>query len=421
MLAAGMAGLLAVAGIAWTLTKDGAPDVGITVPDGFVAQVFADELGPGRHMAVRPNGDVYLRLLRSVDGASVVALRDEDGDGAADRRTYFHDGAGGTGIAVHDDWLYLSSNAEIYRYRLDAEALVPSGPPQLVVSGFPVFERRLHVSKSFTIDPAGGLFVNVGAPSNACAFEDRAAGARASDPCPLLERSAGLWRFAADETEQDFATDGERYATGIRNVVAIDTHPDTGEVFFVQHGRDILGDLFPELYTAEDNARLPAEELHVAVSGADYGWPYTYWDPQQGRRIRAPEYGGDGERAAESGRYRDPLVAFPAHWAPNALLFFDHERFPKDFQGGAFVAFHGSWNREPFEQQGYNVVFVPFAGDRPSGGWTVFADGFAGEGTIATDSDARYRPTALAQTPDGALLIGDSVEGRIWRVGPKGD
>ena len=389
-------------------------ELGLRLPDGFQAEVFADGVGRGRHLVVRDNGDVYVRLREPSEGGSVVALRDEDGDGVADRNEYFHDDAGGTGIGLRDGWLYLSSDMAVHRYRLDGEVLVPEDEVEIVINGFA--EQESHSAKAFTFDGQGNLFVNVGAPSNACQEQDRKPGSPAMDPCPLLEQHAGLWRFAADQPRQDFEKDGTRYVMGVRNVVALDAHPETGEVVFVQHGRDMLHTLFPDLYTEEDSARLPAEELHVAVDGANYGWPYTYWDPERAQRMQAPEYGGDGTTPAEAAGYREPLATFPAHWAPNDLMFYTGEQFPAAFRGGAFVALHGSWNRQPFEQQGYKVVFVPFADGRPSGEWTVFADGFPGEGEIASSKDARYRPMGLGQGPDGALYIGDSVEGRIWRV-----
>jgi len=90
--------------------------------------------------------------------------------------------------------------------------------------------------------------------------------------------------------------------------------------------------------------------------------------------------------------------------------------FPARYRGGAFVAFHGSWNRAPLPQAGYLVAFVPFAGARPSGPYEVFADGFAGAERIGSPGEARHRPMGLAVAPDGALLVADTVRGRIWRV-----
>ena len=259
-------------------------EAGMRVPQGFVAEVFADDLGRARHIAVRDNGDVFVALRRPNEGGGLVALRDEDGDGSADQAEYFGDHAG-TGVAIHDGFLYASSDDAIYRYALPEDALAPSGAPETVVADFPV--QRSHASKAFAIDDAGNLYVNVGAPSNACQQEDRTLGSPGQDPCPLLEQHAGLWRFDADKAGQTFA-DGERFVTGTRNIVALDWSPEAGALYFVMHGRDQLHDLYPDLYTVEQNAELPAEEFHVAREGADYGWPYTYWNPESGAARRRP-------------------------------------------------------------------------------------------------------------------------------------
>jgi glucose/arabinose dehydrogenase len=388
-------------------------DASIRVPDGFDAKVFAEDVGRARHVAVRDNGDVYVALRVPTQASGIAALRDEDGDGAADRIEYFGDHAG-TGIAIHQDFLYASSDEAIYRYPLPAgEALVPESGPETVVEGFP--EQRSHASKAFAFDDSGTLYVNVGAPSNACQEQDRTQGSPGQEPCPLLESHAGIWRFDAGKAGQAFE-DGERFVTGTRNIVALDWNPEAGDLYFVMHGRDQLHDLFPDLYTAEESAELPAEELHVVREGANYGWPYTYWDAGAGVRIVAPEYGGDGQAIAH-GDHPAPLLAFPGHWAPNDLLFYTaQEGLPVAASGGAFIAFHGSWNRAPLPQSGYNVVFVPFEGAEPAGEWSVFADGFTGADVLEDEDDAEHRPMGLAQGPDGALYITDSVQGRIWRV-----
>ena len=393
-------------------------DAGIRVPEGFDAKVFADGVGRARHIAVRDNGDVYVALRQPNQGGGVAALRDQDGDGAADQVEYFGDHAG-TGIAIRDGFLYASSDRAVLRYALpEGGALVPEGAPETVVEGFPA--QRSHASKAFTFDESGNLYVNVGAPSNACQADDRTLGSPGQEPCPLLEEHAGIWRFDADKTGQSFA-DGERFVTGTRNVVALDWNPLEDVLYFAMHGRDQLHQLFPELYTAEASAELPAEELHRARESANYGWPYTYWDERQGQRMVGPEYGGDGQTAAPEGRYEAPQLAFPGHWAPNDLLFYTAEEgFPAAARGGAFIAFHGSWNRAPLPQSGYQVVFVPFEGAAPAGDWSVFADGFKGAEVLADPDEAEFRAMGLAQGPDGALYITDSVQGRIWRVTHEG-
>jgi glucose/arabinose dehydrogenase len=421
LLASSLLGGLVLAGAAFGQTPKVAlneampvdEDAGIRVPEGFDATIFAESVGRARHVAVRDNGDVFVALREPNQGGGVVVLRDDDGDGAVDHSVYFGEHAG-TGLAIHDGFVYASSDDAIYRYALPPEnEMAPSGPAETVVDGFPA--QRSHASKAFAIDDSGSLYVNVGAPSNACQEEDRAEGSPGQERCGLLDEHAGLWRFDANKTGQTFA-DGERFVTGTRNVVALDWNPQVRALYFLIHGRDQLHELFPDLYTVEQNAELPAEEFHVAREGADYGWPYTYWDHQAGARMVAPEYDGNGQMVAEEGRYEAPLLAFPGHWAPNDLLFYTGEAFPAQAQGGAFIAFHGSWNRAPLPQRGYQVVLVPFENGGPVQDWVVFADGFKGVELLEDSDDAEFRPMGLAQSPDGALYIADSVQGRIWRV-----
>jgi len=177
-----------------------------------------------------------------------------------------------------------------------------------------------------------------------------------------------------------------------------------------------LDSLFPEHFTEDQRVELPAEEFHRAEQGDDFGWPYTYYDPQRGERMLAPEYGGDGKTAAEPGKYKDPLIGFPAHWAPNDLVFYTGTMFPERYRGGAFIAFHGSWNRAPQSQGGFCIVFVPMKDGVPSGDWEIFADDFEGAEPVISTRDARFRPSGLAVAPDGALYIGEDATGRIWRV-----
>jgi glucose/arabinose dehydrogenase len=151
--------------------------------------------------------------------------------------------------------------------------------------------------------------------------------------------------------------------------------------------------------------------------GGEYGWPYCYYDPTQNRLVLAPEYGGDGKKVGECAQKKGPVAAFPAHWAPNALVFYTGTMFPASYRGGAFIAFHGSWNRAPEPQDGYNVVFQPMANGQASGPYQIFADGFAGP--RKEPGLAAHRPAGLAVGPDGALYITDDQAGTVWRVSYK--
>jgi len=380
---------------------------GLVLPEGFSATVVQEGQGAGRHLAVAANGDIY---LASRDG--LVAMRDKDGDGKADETMKFGD-VQGTEVRLFKHWLYVSDNVGVYRYKLKKGELAPTSARQVVVEGFPM--ERQHADKTFALDPKGTVYVNVGAPSNSCQQKDREEGSLGQDPCPILEKYGGVWVFPANKVNQK-AADGRRFATGMRNAVAIEWNGSQKALYAVIHGRDSIDTLFPALYNAEDNATRQAEEFHKITDGGNYGWPYTFFDTKSGHRVLAPEYGGDGKKVPEAGKYPDPLVAFPAHWAPNDLLFYAGKNFPAKYKEGAFIAFHGSWNRAPEPQAGYKVVFQPMKNGKPSGPYEVFVDGFAGEMADNNPRNAKYRPVGLAIGPDGSLYISDSQKGRIWRV-----
>jgi len=384
----------------------------LILPDGFEASIVAADLGRGRHLTVNSNGDIYMMLSRDHDGKGIVALRDQDKDGKAEVIEYFGERTG-TGIAIHNGYLYHSTPTAIYRYKMQPGELVPSAETELVIGGFP--EQRSHESKPFTFDHLGNMYVTVGAPSNACQEQGRTPGSPGQDPCPHLIHQAGIWRFSADQLNQDHENDGYRYATGIRNAVALDWNTNVNKLYAVQHGRDQLSQLWPDYYTDEQSAELPSEEFLLVNDGSDFGWPYTYYDHLQGKKVVSPEYGGDGKKEADS-KYQDPILTFPGHYAPNDLIFYTADQFPAEYKNGAFIAFHGSWNRGPFEQKGYLVAFVPFKDDLPSADWQIFADGFKGNEAIQSSGEAKHRPMGLAQDIDGSLLISDSVTGTIWRI-----
>lgn len=387
-------------------------NAGINVPEGFGVIEVADSLGAPRHIAVNSDGGIYAKLRQPVDGKGIIYLEDTDGDGVADSKTGFGS-YGGTGIDLDDTHLYASSDEAVFRYPFGGnQSVVDTAAVDTVVTG--LIARRSHATKSFTLDGKGNLYVNIGAYSNACQEEDRTLGSPGMQPCAILDSAGGIWKFGTDKTLQSYA-DGLRYATGLRNVVGLDYNKSTDQLYVTQHGRDQLNTLFPDLYDQAASANLPAETLYAINEGDDAGWPYIYYDQMKKEKILSPEYGGDGEETAGEDAI-DPLVAFPAHMAPNAMLFYTGDMFPERYRNGAFIAFHGSWNRAPEEQEGYYVAFVPFENGAPSGDWEVFADGFAGKDPIYAPDEAAHRPTGLAQGPDGSLYVSDDAGGAIFRI-----
>jgi glucose/arabinose dehydrogenase/mono/diheme cytochrome c family protein len=392
-----------------SLPKPDPDDGGIKLPPGFHAVVVADNLGKLRHLTVAPNGDLFVKTREG----GIIALHDGDGDGRSEVKETFGAG-GGTGIAHRDGWLYHSTNSAVFRYKLAPGELKPKGEQETVVSGLPLGQQ--HEAKAFAFDDQGRLYVEVGSPSNSLGEPDRQKGAKGQDPTEFLKTHGGFWRFDPDKPNQKLS-DGFHFSTGHRHIMAIAWHPVSKAFFTVMNGRDQLGTVDPVHYNDDDNAELPAEEMQMLREGINLAWPYTYWDPIKKARMMSPEYGGDNQKRAEAGKYPDPLVAFPAHWAPMQMALYQGEQFPAKYRGGAFVAFHGSWNRAPRPQKGYNVAFVPFdEKGMPRGTYEVFADGFAGKAEFTNPRDARFRPCGVAVGPDGSLYVTDSEKGRVWRI-----
>lgn len=403
------------------LPQPDADNGGLILPGGFAALVVADSVGPTRHLAVSDRGDIYAKL-RIIEGDSGnVALRDTNQDGRMDIFQRFgdypNDGSFATEMRIHNGYLYFSSELVVYRQKLSGSELIPEGKPEIMLTDH--HPLQWHGAKSLAFDQNGGMYVTFSAPTNVCEtwIPERAAYG-SPYPCPQLQDHGGIWRFDANKPGQ-FQSDGQRYATGLRSIVAMSWNDATNSLYAVQHGRDFLSNHAPQFYSTWQNATQPAEEFLMIKEGDDFGWPYSYYDPFKKKRLIAPEYGGDGTKEVYD--FVDPLMGFPAHWAPNDLLFYKGDQFPAHYKQGAFVAFHGSTNRGPYPQGGYIVAFVPFEGGKPSERWEIFADGFTGVDTVVNVNDARYRPMGLSEGPDGSLYISESKNGKIWRIIFSGD
>ena len=391
------------------------------LPGGFGALVVTEGVGPSRHIAVKNNGDIYVKLRTANGRNGNVALRDTNNDGKADITEKFgdypNDGKFGTAMRINDGYLYFSSELVIYRQRLDPYELIPKGKPEIVlVDPYPI---RWHNAKSLAFDKEGSMYVTFSAPTNACEDWDTKSNSYSTEnvqgeyPCEQLDILGGIWKFNKNKLGQSLS-DGERYATGIRSVVGISWNNFDNSLYGVNHGRDYLHNRAPQYYSEWDNAVLPAEEFMKIEYGDDYGWPYTYYDHFKNKRLLAPEYGGDGIK--EGIGYSEPIMGLPAHWAPNDLLFYTGDQFPERYKNGAFIAFHGSTNRVPYPQAGYVVGFIPFSNGKPSGELEIFADGFTGKDILVDMEEAKYRPMGLAQGSDGSIYISESKKGKIWRV-----
>lgn len=400
---------------------------GLQLPDGFCATVFAEGVNGARHIVVAPNGDVFVNTVggRSsrltppagtpLNTGGIVALRDTKRSGKADVQRRFGVG-GGTGIALAGNLLYATAGNSIVRYRLGSGSLTPVGNPDTIVTDLPM--TGSHHSHNFVLQ-GHTLYLNIGSASNACQQHDRQSESPGFNPCTELDTRGGVWEFDANRLRQR-PGDGRRFATGLRNSVALTRNPLDGYLYATVHGRDQLHDNWPNLFTVEKSAENPGEELVRINRGADYGWPYCYYDVDRRALVLAPEYGGDGQKPGQCSSKAPALMAFPGHWAPDGMLFYMGNQFPSSYRGGAFIAFHGSWNRAPLPQDGFRVVFAPFRFNRPTGSFSTFADGFNPGRGAATPQPGTRRPVGLAEAPDGSLFVTDDAGGTIWRVSYRG-
>lgn len=347
------------------------------VPEGFKVNVFAADLTVPRSMAQAPGGDVF---VAESGGNRLVVLRDSTGDGDADLREVFADGSHGLvrpfGLVFANHGLYVAGTTSIRRFTYQ--------PLQLRAADSGDFVAALtastsgHWTRDLALSPDGNtMYVSIGSASNV-----------AIESPPRA-------------TVQQIRLDGSGRRTiagGLRNPVGLAVHPVTGAVYTVVNERDGLGDNLVPDYMAE---------LH---EGDFYGWPFAYLRPDllDPRRMS----GGRSESPDLASSTKTPAVLFQAHSAPLGLAFYDGDTFPARYRNGAFVAFHGSWNRS--QATGYKVVFVPFNPDgSPVGHYEDFLTGF-----LINETNPRTwgRPVDVLVLADGSLLVSDDANGMIYRI-----
>lgn len=334
----------------------------LMLPQGFAVSVFAAGLRGPRHMAQGPDGAIYV----AEKGASRVSrLPDTNADGVADEvQPYALDLQIAHSLIWHEGKLYVGATDGIY------QVAQPSSPTALPAATHKLLELPAmgqHSTRTVRFGPDGKMYVAVGSTCNVC---------EESDP-----RRAAIWVYNAD------GTGGSRFASGLRNTVDFAFHPETGAIYGVDNGRDLLGD------------DLPPEELNLIQAGKDYGWPRCH-----GGDIPDPEFGKVNGCAGTE----PPVVKIQAHSAPLGILFYTDREFPEAYRGAAFISFHGSWNRA--RPTGYKVVMIPFQNGKPAGPPQDFLSGWL------TGTRSWGRPVGLLQTADGALLVSDDTYGVIYRV-----
>jgi glucose/arabinose dehydrogenase/mono/diheme cytochrome c family protein len=398
---------------------------GLVLPGGFEAVVVVDSLqGRSRHIAVNNNGDIYVKLRFPDSIGGNVALRDTNKDGRADIvqkfGNYDDKGSYGTAMRIHNGYLYFSSELNVFRMKLTPGKLIPEGEMEWILKDDFAHGRHEHITKPVAFDGKGHMFVPFGAGSNACQEKNRTPGSPGIKECPWLVDHAGIWMFDEAKIGQT-PKDGIKYATGLRSIVALAFNSYNNSLYCLNHGRDDLTSLWPDVFSPWQNALLPSEEFFKVDKGLDGGWPYYYYDQVQKKKLLNPEYGGDGKKEGDGAKLKKPIIGFPGHWAPNDLFFYTGTQFPNRYKNGAFIAFHGSTNRAPYPQSGFFVAFVPFKNGVPSGPYEIFADNFAQVEPLISVGDAMYRPMGLAMGPDGSLYVSETEKGKIWKIRYRGD
>lgn len=337
----------------------------LKVPEGFKVEVYARDIKNARSLCYSPEGTLYVGT-RSEGG--VYALKDTDGDYKADRKFDLLKGGNmPNGVAVKDGDLYIAEVNRILKIKSIESKLANPGTPEVVYDKYPTESH--HGWKYIAFGPDGKLYVPVGAPCNICESDSI---------------YATITRMNPDGTGLEIVQ------KGIRNTVGFTWHPVTGELWFTDNGRDMMGDDVPEC------------ELNFAPrERMDFGYPYCH----QGD-VPDPEFGSKHPCTD----FTPPAAKMGPHTAPLGITFYTGNMFPPEYKNQIFVARHGSWNRS--KKSGYDVVIATL----DAGGKITGVKPFI-EGWLDQDKDDVWgRPVDLEILPDGSMLVSDDFADVIYRV-----
>jgi len=336
----------------------------IRVPAGFAIGVFATEVPGVRFLRPLPGGGLLATTPRA--GKVWLLAPDRDGDGRSDSARVLLEGLERPhGLDLYESWLYVAEGSGVGRVRIDPGSGELAGRYERVVNGLP--EGGNHWSRTVRFGPDGWMYVSVGSSCNACLEND--------------ERRAAMLRFQPDGSE------GEIFATGLRNSAGFDWRPGTDALYATDNGRDLLGDDFPPC------------ELNLVRRGGFYGWPFA-----NGDRVADPEWGSRSERVRNS---IPPAHLFGAHVAPLGIVFLRNPALPAEWRGTALVALHGSWNRT--SKSGYKVVSLHWADD----GKIAERDFLVG---FEENENVIGRPVDVAEASDGTIYVSDDYASSIYWV-----
>jgi len=338
----------------------------LELPEGFSAQVFADQVPNARQLAMGENRIIY---AGSREAGVVYAIVDKNKDYKADTvYTIAKDLRMPSGIAYRNGSLYVAAVSTIYRFDNIANNLQNPPEPTVITDNYP--DDGHHGWKFIAFGPDNNLYVPVGAPCNICKPDDKI--------------FASITRINPDGTNREII------AEGIRNTVGFDWHPKTDDLWFTDNGRDWMGDNRP-----------PCELNHLSKAGQHFGYPYKH-----GHNIWDPEFGEKGK--AIDRKFKDPAQALGPHVAPLGMIFYTGKMFPEAYHNQILIAEHGSWNRT--EKIGYRIMKVTL-----KNGKTTSYEPFI-EGWLQENESVWGRPVDLLQLPDGSVLISDDHSGIIYRI-----
>ena len=338
----------------------------LDLPEGFEIKVFARGVDGARSMAMGAKGTLFVGTRNE---NTVYAIQDTDGDFVADNVMVLDTMAVPNGVAMRNGDLYVAQVGSLWKYPAVEDNLQGTPKKELVYDDYPT--EFHHGWKYIAFGPDDKLYVPVGAPCNICNRTDED------------ERFGTITRMDPDGSNREI------YAKGVRNTVGFTWHPESGDMWFTDNGRDMLGDDIP-----------PCELNHITEAGQHFGYPFCH-----GGIIKDPEF-GDQHPCSD---FVAPAVQFGAHTAPLAVKFYTGNMFPKEYQGKAFVAQHGSWNRS--KKVGYRVMMVDVENGEATNS-KPFIEGWLNEET----QEASGRPVDILWLKDGSMLISDDYGDAIYRV-----
>ncbi len=339
----------------------------LKVPSGFSVSIFAQDLGMPRILAVDDKGHVYASDRQA---GVVMLLNDSNNDGVSDLKRTVATLKQAHGLAINGSKMYIATVTQLFVADIAADGGLSE--PKLIKDNLP--DGGQHPNRTLAFGPDGKLYVSIGSTCNSC-----------PEPNTM---NATMVQMNADGSNMKI------FAKGLRNTIGFGWHPQTKEFWGMDHGIDWLGD---------DDQK---EEVNLIKESAHYGWPYIYGEGKY----------NPGSRPPSDTTYQQflqlsilPSLLYQAHAAPMQMAFYTGNKFPMEYQGDAFVAMRGSWNRS--QPSGYKIVRMHFENGKPTR-----IDDFLTGFLVDNNRSHFARPVGVAVHKDGSLLVSDDTNGVIYRV-----